>query len=140
MPQPCSSLRLVLTLERATSRASTMSSALSGSGERYRSACTWATVRLTPQRVPISPQWRMNFCWTDESLVLVSIISVTTEYTDITDVSTVISRRRCRALLVFRLDYACRDHLSARLLNGGFSLAESYEASLLNTLSSAVIC
>ena len=32
MPQPCSSLRLVLTLERATSSVSTMSSALRGSG------------------------------------------------------------------------------------------------------------
>jgi len=31
-------------------------------------------------------------------------------------------------------------HLSTRLLNGGFNLAESCEASLLNTLSSTVMC
>jgi len=31
-------------------------------------------------------------------------------------------------------------HLSTRLLNGGCILAESYEASLLNTLSSTVMC
>src|SRR5208282_1192164 len=67
IPQPCSSLRLVLTLERATASVSTMSSAFNGRGEMNSSAWTWATVRLMPQRVPISPQWRMNFCWTDVS-------------------------------------------------------------------------
>src|SRR5262245_42573171 len=34
-----------------------------------------------PHRVPISPQWRMNFCWTGESLLIVSVISVITEIT-----------------------------------------------------------
>jgi hypothetical protein len=34
---------------------------------------------LMPQRVPISPQCRMNFCSTGESAFIVSCISVTTE-------------------------------------------------------------
>src|SRR5712671_3386212 len=66
MPQPCRSRRLVLTLERATPSVEAISSALSGRGERNSNAWIWATVRLMPQRVPISPQWRMNFCWTGD--------------------------------------------------------------------------
>src|SRR5258708_2042824 len=34
-----------------------------------------------PQRVPISPQWRMNFCWTGVSGDMTSIISVYSETT-----------------------------------------------------------
>src|SRR5579871_1596110 len=64
MPQPWSSRRLVLMLERATESVSVISSAGRGFGERKRRAWTWATVRLMPHLVPISPQWRMNFCWT----------------------------------------------------------------------------
>src|ERR1700761_6849498 len=80
MPQPCNSLRLVLTFERATPSASMISSACRGLGEMNRRACTCATVRLMPQRVPISPQWRMNFCWTGERL-FISFVSVYTEIT-----------------------------------------------------------
>src|SRR5258708_37061930 len=57
-PHDCSSLRLLLTLERATPSASAMSSAGSGRSERERSACICATGRFTPQREPISPQCR----------------------------------------------------------------------------------
>src|SRR6266566_9990799 len=81
MRQPCSSRRLVLTLDRATAKVSAISSAGSGWGERNNSACTWATVRLMPQRVPISPQWRMNFWATRESDFGSSVISVYTENT-----------------------------------------------------------
>src|SRR3954466_13588902 len=35
-----------------------------------------------PQRAPISPQWRMNFCWMGVRLCVVSVISVTTEITE----------------------------------------------------------
>src|SRR5256884_662287 len=59
--QPCNSRKLVLTFERATASVSEISSAGSGCGERNSSACTCATVRLIPQRVPISPQCKMNF-------------------------------------------------------------------------------
>src|SRR5438874_2869407 len=45
-------------------------SAASGRGERKSKAWIWATVRLIPQRVPISPQWRMNFCATGESFFI----------------------------------------------------------------------
>jgi hypothetical protein len=34
-----------------------------------------------PQRVPISPQWRMNFCWTGLRDVIASVISVCAEIT-----------------------------------------------------------
>src|SRR6266852_5250493 len=84
MPQPCSSRRLVLTLDRATLSVAAISSAWSGRGERNSKAWTCATVRLMPQRVPISPQWRMNFCATGvRAGILYSLISVKTEYTDI---------------------------------------------------------
>ena len=55
---------LVLTFERATPSVSTISSAFNGLGEMNKRAWVWATVRLMPQRVPISPQWRIKFCWT----------------------------------------------------------------------------
>src|SRR5260221_6991313 len=84
MPQPCSSRRLVLTLERATESVVEISSAGNGCGERKSRACTWATVRLMPHLVPISPQWRMNFWATGVSVGLVaSVISVTTEHTEL---------------------------------------------------------
>src|SRR5262245_6373760 len=84
MPQPCSSRRLVLTFDRATPRDAAMASAWSGTGDRNRSAWIWATVRLMPHRVPISPQCRMNFSWTGLSLCcfVMSVISVNTEITD----------------------------------------------------------
>jgi PAS domain S-box-containing protein len=55
----------------------------SGRGDRNSSAWICATVRLMPQRVPISPQWRMNFVATGEraSISSPSFISVLTEYT-----------------------------------------------------------
>src|SRR5712692_4824954 len=85
MPQPCSSRRLVLTFERATDSVVAISSAGTGCGDRNSSAWTCATVRLMPQRVPISPQWRMNFWATGVSVVLVvSLISVCTELTVLT--------------------------------------------------------
>src|SRR5947208_17016830 len=70
MPQFCSSWRLLLTLERAMPRVAAIFSAGSGRGERNSRAWIWATVRLIPQRVPISPQWRMNFWATGESAFL----------------------------------------------------------------------
>src|SRR6266566_10040540 len=79
MPQFCSSWRLLLTLERAIARVVAISSAGNGRGERKRRAWIWATVRLIPQRVPISPQWRMNFWATGESVFIYSVISVCTE-------------------------------------------------------------
>ena len=60
----------MLTLERAMPRVAAMFSAGSGPGERKRRAWIWATVRLMPQRVPISPQCRMNFCCTGVSLFI----------------------------------------------------------------------
>src|SRR6478609_8243131 len=66
IPQLCSSFRLLLTFERATSSVSTISSAFRGFGEIYSRAWICATVRLIPQRVPISPQWRMNLVATGE--------------------------------------------------------------------------
>src|ERR1700683_5036445 len=77
-PQVCNSLRLVLKFERATDKVREISSAFSGLGETNNSACTWATVRLIPQRVPISPQCRMYFLVSD-----VSFISVMTEITEL---------------------------------------------------------
>src|SRR5215475_5711833 len=71
MPQPCNSRKLVLTLERATESVFAISSACSGLGETNRSACTWATVRLMPQRVPISPQCRTKRCSIDERAISV---------------------------------------------------------------------
>src|SRR5882762_5160368 len=79
--QPCNSRRLVLTLDRATDRVRAISSAAMGWEERNRRAWTWATVRLIPQRVPISPQWRMNFWAAGESDFDSSVISVRTEIT-----------------------------------------------------------
>src|SRR5688500_3728431 len=49
---------LLLTLERATSRAAAISSACMGRPTRNSSAWICATVRFTPQRQPISPQCR----------------------------------------------------------------------------------
>src|SRR5215472_6694894 len=72
MPQACSSRRLVLTLDRATANVLAISSACRGFGERNSKACTCATVRLMPQRVPISPQCRTNRCSIGESGMLVS--------------------------------------------------------------------
>jgi hypothetical protein len=34
-----------------------------------------------PHFVPISPQWRMNFCWICERIKVASLITVKTEYT-----------------------------------------------------------
>ena len=59
----------MLTLERATDSVVEISSAGNGCGERNSRACTWATVRLMPHLVPISPQWRMNFWATGVSPV-----------------------------------------------------------------------
>src|SRR5258707_3998 len=97
---PCSSRRLVLTFDRATASVSEISSAGSGTGDRNSNACTCATVLLMPQRVPISPQCKINFWATGVSeffvgsLILapsvgrvvlaafvMSDISVVTEYT-----------------------------------------------------------
>src|SRR5205809_6017051 len=70
IPQACSSFRLVLTFERATASVSANSSARNGFSETYNSAWIWATVRLMPQRVPISPQCRTNFWRTgDKSFI-----------------------------------------------------------------------
>src|SRR5882762_7739852 len=68
---PCNSRRLVLTFERATASVAEISSAGSGCGDRNSSACTCATVRLMPQRVPISPQCKMNFWATGVKLFFV---------------------------------------------------------------------
>src|ERR1700736_6695915 len=86
MRQPWSSRRLVLTLERATARITAISSAGSGRGETKSRAWICATVRLMPQRVPISPQWRTNFWAVGESggLCVCSVISVWTESTVVT--------------------------------------------------------
>src|SRR5271169_2282722 len=99
MRHPCSSRKLVLTFDRATASVSEISSAGSGCGDKKSSACTCATVRLMPQRVPISPQCKMNFWATGVKLLLVgsvilpfpaaellvafvaSVLSVITEYT-----------------------------------------------------------
>src|SRR6188768_340926 len=70
MPQPWSSFRLLLTFERATLSVAAISSAFTGLGEMKSRAWIWATVRLIPQRIPISPQWRMNFCWTGLSVAM----------------------------------------------------------------------
>src|SRR6266566_1822001 len=96
MRQPCSSRRLVLTLDRATAKVSAISSAGSGWGERNNSACTWATVRLMPQRVPISPQWRMNFWATGVrefgDVLVCTLISVMSLYSEITKTTVRLSR------------------------------------------------
>src|SRR6516225_7747527 len=96
MRQPCSSRRLVLTFERATARVSEISSAGSGCGERNSRAWTCATVRLMPQRVPISPQWRMNF-WAIGvrgfgDLLVCALISVSSLYSEITRTTVRLSR------------------------------------------------
>src|SRR6267142_5367585 len=82
---PCSSRKLVLTFERATASVAEISSAGTGRGDRNSSACTCATVRLIPHRVPISPQCKMNFCATGVKafcvIFVLSLISVYTEYT-----------------------------------------------------------
>src|ERR1700682_5216426 len=90
--QPCNSRIMVLTSERATDKVRAISSAAMGRGDRNRRAWTWATVRLMPQRVPISPQWRMNFWAAGESDFDSSVISVCTEIT--------VLRAICQALLV----------------------------------------
>src|SRR5437667_12351000 len=96
MRQPCSSRRLVLTLDSATAKVSAISSAGSGWGERNNSACTWATVRLMPQRVPISPQWRMNFWATGVrefgDVLVCTLISVMSLYSEITKTTVRLSR------------------------------------------------
>src|SRR2546430_14410854 len=71
IPPPCSSRKLVLTFERATASVAEISSAGSGCGDRNNRACTCATVRLIPHRVPISPQCKMNFCATGVKLFFV---------------------------------------------------------------------
>src|SRR5207302_6975942 len=81
IPQVSSSRMEVLTLERATLRVSAISSAGTGLGERYRSAWIWATVRLMPHLVPISPQWRM-YCFCNPVSSAISVLSVQTEYTE----------------------------------------------------------
>src|SRR3954467_13587781 len=84
MPQPCSSRRLVLTLDRATPRVAAISSACSGRGDRKSRAWIWATVRLMPQRAPISPQVTTKRCWIGLRALLadLSVISVLTEHYD----------------------------------------------------------
>src|SRR6266404_472498 len=82
IPQLSSSRIEVLTLERATFSVSAICSAFIGSGARKSSAWIWATVRLIPQRVPISPQWRMNWRWMSDSFVI-SVITEITEYIDV---------------------------------------------------------
>src|SRR5579859_3062717 len=94
IPHPCSSRRQVLTFERATDSVLEISSAGIGTGERNSSACTCATVRLMPQRVPISPQCRMNFCATGVSVAfVVSVISVVSLFTEHTAATAI-----CQAL------------------------------------------
>src|SRR6266481_2349172 len=61
---PCNSRKLVLTFDRATASVSEISSAGNGLGDKKSNACTCATVRLIPHRVPISPQCKINFCAT----------------------------------------------------------------------------
>src|ERR671919_96604 len=82
-PQLCSSLRLVLTLERATPSVSAISSACIGRSARKRRPWIWETVRFTPHLVPISPQCRMNFSEVGSRSMafLVFVISVYTEHT-----------------------------------------------------------
>src|SRR5260221_14652822 len=92
MRHPCNSRRLVLTLERATDRVRAISSAAIGREDRNRSAWTWATVRLMPQRGPISPQWRRNFWAAGGSDFDFSAISV---YTEIA-----VLREGCQALIL----------------------------------------
>src|SRR5215471_2597453 len=80
-PHACSSRMLVLTLERATLSRVDISSAVRGAEETWRRACTWATVRLIPQRAPISPQCRMNR-FRGRLICVISDISVITEITE----------------------------------------------------------
>src|SRR5260370_18463645 len=116
MPQPCSRRRLGLTFETATASVLDISSAGTGRGERNRSACTCATVRLMPQRVPISPQWRMNFWATGVSGVFVlSLISVITEYT--------VWTLACQALFLL-FPPALSPHLCCRT-SGGVNASQS---------------
>src|ERR1700687_5193649 len=80
IPHPCSSRKLVLTFDRATDNVLAISSAGTGRGERNSSACTCATVRLIPHRVPISPQCKMNFCATGVSVPFVVALISTLAY------------------------------------------------------------
>src|SRR5882724_2832181 len=84
IPHPCNSRKLVLTFDRATASVVEISSAGIGFGDKKSNACTCATVRLIPHRVPISPQCKINFCATTlspawpaftASLPLISLIS-----------------------------------------------------------------
>src|ERR1039458_3815082 len=70
-PQDWSSLRLLLTWERATPSADTISSADSGLGEKYSKAWICATMRLMPQRAPISPQCKTSFSMTGSRFISV---------------------------------------------------------------------
>jgi hypothetical protein len=54
--QPCNCVRLLLKLKRVTERESAISSR--SALREYSWACLCATVRLIPQRVPISTQCR----------------------------------------------------------------------------------
>src|SRR5882672_8687292 len=92
--QPCNSRKLVLTFERATASVAEISSAGTGRGDRNSSACTCATVRLIPHRVPISPQCKMNFCATGvKELCVIFVLSLISVYTEHT-----VSPASCQAL------------------------------------------
>src|ERR1041385_4851027 len=78
MPQVSSSRMDVLTFDRATLNVSAISSAGSAFGDRYNNAWICATVRLIPQRVPISPQWSM-YCFCNAVSSAMSVLSVQTE-------------------------------------------------------------
>lgn len=65
--QFCSSLSELETFDLATPNVSAISSACMGQPTIYNRACIWLTVRLTPHKVPISPQCRINFCLTGVS-------------------------------------------------------------------------
>src|SRR6266403_1546490 len=92
--QPCNSRKLVLTFERATASVAEISSAGTGRGDRNSSACTYATVRLIPHRVPISPQCKMNFCATGvKALCVIFVLSLISVYTEHT-----VSPASCQAL------------------------------------------
>src|SRR5271163_2175165 len=126
MPHPCNSRRLVLTLERATDKVLEISSAGNGCGERNNSACTCATVRLIPHLVPISPQWRMNFCATGVSEVLVwSLISVCTEHT--------VTTAPCQTLFL-PYERACLACVSGRLPRAAPGNAGLWPANAFRTL------
>src|ERR1700722_18345284 len=81
MPQPSSSRIDVLTFDRATLSVWAISSAGNARGDRYNSAWICATVRLIPQRVPISPQCKM-YCFCTPVKFAISVLSVQTESTE----------------------------------------------------------